>query len=157
MERIRKVEQNFPDTLEKYDINVIIGPSDSWFSQYSAATGQSSCYFSYLSSYWPVLADECFLGYQYPLCSLPLGYVAYNGRPIGLTAIAKSKVTLLTLMSAVLLKQFSLDNPNLLFLSMKMDETLPMMTGLLRAEQDGRGRSIRRFLDAMPCIRISFH
>ncbi|KID83450.1 amidase family protein [Metarhizium guizhouense ARSEF 977] len=50
MERIRKVEQNFPDTLEKYDINVIIGPSDSWFSQYSAATG-----------------------YQYPLCSLPLG------------------------------------------------------------------------------------
>ncbi|KID99292.1 Amidase, partial [Metarhizium majus ARSEF 297] len=36
----------------------------------------------------------------YPLCSLPLGYIAYNGRPIGLTAIAKSEVTLLTLMSA---------------------------------------------------------
>ncbi|QLI64044.1 uncharacterized protein G6M90_00g004850 [Metarhizium brunneum] len=36
----------------------------------------------------------------HPLCSLPLGYIACNGRPIGLTAIAKSEVTLLALMSA---------------------------------------------------------
>lgn len=49
-------------------------------------------------SCWPVLADGCFLGY--PLSSLHLGYIAYNGRPIGLTAIAKSEITLLTSMSA---------------------------------------------------------
>ncbi|KAI0198380.1 amidase family protein [Astrocystis sublimbata] len=75
MECITEVSQSFPDTLEKYDINVIIGPGDIWFSKYSAATA-------------------------FPLCSLPLGYIDFNGRPIGLLAIAKSEVTLLTLMSA---------------------------------------------------------
>lgn len=34
------------------------------------------------------------------MCSLPLGYIAYNGRPIGLTAIAESETVLVTLMSA---------------------------------------------------------
>lgn len=34
------------------------------------------------------------------MCGLPLGYIQYNGRPIGLTAMARSEATLITLMSA---------------------------------------------------------
>lgn len=75
MDHISEVGKSLPDTMEKYKIDVIIGPSDSWFSKYSAATG-------------------------FPLCALPLGYIPYNGRPIGLTAIAKNEATLITLMSA---------------------------------------------------------
>lgn len=36
----------------------------------------------------------------YPLCSLPLGCIDYNGRPVGLVAIAQDEHTLVTLMSA---------------------------------------------------------
>ncbi|KAI1428375.1 amidase family protein [Xylaria sp. FL1777] len=75
MAHIAEVGQSLPDTLDSYGINVIIGPADSRLSKYSAATG-------------------------FPLCSLPLGYIDFNGRPIGLTAIARSEVTLITLMSA---------------------------------------------------------
>ncbi|OCK87040.1 amidase family protein [Cenococcum geophilum 1.58] len=75
MAHITEVGKSLPETLEKYNIDVIIGPSDSWFSRYSAATG-------------------------FTLCTLPLGRIDYNGRPIGLTAIARSEVTLVTLMSA---------------------------------------------------------
>ncbi|KAJ4253829.1 hypothetical protein NW762_010224 [Fusarium torreyae] len=74
-DHINVVGKSLPDALEKHDLNVIIGPADSWFSQYSAATG-------------------------YPLCGLPLTYIAYNGRPVGLEAMAKSEATLVTLMSA---------------------------------------------------------
>ncbi|KAI1631317.1 amidase family protein [Biscogniauxia mediterranea] len=75
IEHIVAMGQSLPDALDKYDIDVIIGPADSSFSRYSAATGL-------------------------PLCSLPLGYIEYNGRPIGLTAIARSEVTLITLQGA---------------------------------------------------------
>ncbi|KAF2727125.1 amidase family protein [Polyplosphaeria fusca] len=72
---ISEVGKSLPDTLDKYDIDVIIGPADSWITKYSAATG-------------------------HPHCSLPTGYIEYNGRPVGLTAIARSEATLITLMSA---------------------------------------------------------
>ncbi|KAF2833419.1 amidase signature enzyme [Ophiobolus disseminans] len=75
MQHILKVGKSLPDTLEKYNIDVVIGPSDSGFTKYSATTG-------------------------FPLCTLPLGYIAYNGRPIGLTAMARSESTLVTSMGA---------------------------------------------------------
>ncbi|CAI6285809.1 unnamed protein product [Periconia digitata] len=75
LKHIKEVGQSFPDTLEKYSIDVIIGPGDSWFTKYSAATG-------------------------FPNCSLPIGYIDFRGRPVGLTAIARSEVTLIKLMSA---------------------------------------------------------
>ncbi|KAI5924863.1 amidase family protein [Camillea tinctor] len=75
MEHITTVGQTVQDALDKYDIDVIVGPADSSFSRYSAASGL-------------------------PSCSLPLGYIDYNGRPIGLAAIARSEVTLITLQSA---------------------------------------------------------
>ncbi|KAI0602996.1 amidase family protein [Biscogniauxia sp. FL1348] len=74
-EHIAAMGQSLPDALDKYDVDAIIGPEGSPLSTYSAATG-------------------------FPLCSLPFGYIDYNGRPIGLTAIARSEVTLITLQSA---------------------------------------------------------
>ncbi|KAI0114163.1 amidase family protein [Nemania sp. FL0031] len=79
LERLRahiaEVGRSLLDTFDNHGINVIIGPADSEISKFSAATG-------------------C------PLCSLPLGYIGFNGRPIGLMAMARSEVTLITLMSA---------------------------------------------------------
>lgn len=75
LSHITEVGKSLPETLGKYDIDVIVGPADSWFTKYSAATG-------------------------FPHCSLPIGHIEYNGRPVGLTAIAKSEVTLIKLMSA---------------------------------------------------------
>jgi amidase len=75
MDHITAVGKSLPDAMAKYNLDVVIGPADSWFSKYSAATG-------------------------YPLCSLPLAYIAYNGRPVGLEAMARSEATLVTLMSA---------------------------------------------------------
>lgn len=90
IDHITAVGKSLPDTLDKYNIDVIIGPADSCVSQYSAATGISSS--ARESSLLTVLG--------LPLCSLPLGYINYNGRPIGLMALARSEVTLITLMSA---------------------------------------------------------
>ncbi|KAF2682560.1 hypothetical protein K458DRAFT_432558 [Lentithecium fluviatile CBS 122367] len=43
MKHILEVGKSLPDTLDKYQIDAIFGPSDSWFSKYSAATGFSLC------------------------------------------------------------------------------------------------------------------
>jgi amidase len=42
MDHIKRIGKNFPDTLDKYGMDVIIGPADSGFSKYSAATGTSA-------------------------------------------------------------------------------------------------------------------
>ncbi|KAI1297077.1 amidase family protein [Xylaria venustula] len=74
MSHITEIGQSLPGTLDSYGINVIIGPADTCMSKFSAATG-------------------------FLLCSLPLGYIDFNDRPVGLMAIARSEVTLITLMS----------------------------------------------------------
>ena len=51
--------------LNLYNVDIIIGLSDSWLSTFSAAAG-------------------------YPMATLPLGYLDYNGRAFGLSAIAKA-------------------------------------------------------------------
>ncbi|KAH6623823.1 amidase signature domain-containing protein [Chaetomium tenue] len=49
--------------LTKYDVDVILGPTDSGLPSMAAAGG-------------------------YPLCAMPLSYLDYNGRPFGVSAIA---------------------------------------------------------------------
>jgi amidase len=41
MDHITAVGKSLPDAMAKYDLDVVIGPADSWFSKYSAATGNS--------------------------------------------------------------------------------------------------------------------
>ena len=40
LNHIKDVGKSFPETLAKYDIDVIIAPGDSWLSKYSAALGE---------------------------------------------------------------------------------------------------------------------
>lgn len=52
-------------SFQQYDIDVIIGPAESPLTTFAAAAG-------------------------YPIASLPLGYLDFNGRPHGLCAVAKA-------------------------------------------------------------------
>ena len=92
---MKEVGQSFSDTLEKYQIDVIIGPSDSFYSKYSAATGTAS-YVTDLD--YAVLLT--LLGFPLFSLHIPLGYITNNGRPVGLTAISKEETTLVRLISA---------------------------------------------------------
>ncbi|OBT77497.1 hypothetical protein VF21_05228 [Pseudogymnoascus sp. 05NY08] len=58
----RKIAANLDTTFKKYDINIILGPGDSPITQYAVANG-------------------------YPAAALPLSYLDFNGRPIGLVAL----------------------------------------------------------------------
>lgn len=42
IQHITAVGKSLPDTLDKYDIDIIVGPADSGFSKYSAATGMDA-------------------------------------------------------------------------------------------------------------------
>jgi hypothetical protein len=42
LKHISEVGRSFPETLDRYNINIIIGPADSWFTKYSAATGEKN-------------------------------------------------------------------------------------------------------------------
>lgn len=53
------------DILKTYDVDVIIGPTESKMCSYAASAG-------------------------YPIATLPLGYLDFNGRPFGLCCIARA-------------------------------------------------------------------
>ncbi|KAG0648046.1 amidase [Hyphodiscus hymeniophilus] len=79
-------------TLEKFELDVIIGPADSQLTKIAAAAGRIN--FNY---YWMELT---ILGY--PAASLPLGHLDCNGRAFGMVAIARAngEAKLFELMSA---------------------------------------------------------
>lgn len=68
IQAIRKVNHevgsSFEKTLDKYQIDVIIGPGDSFFTTFAAANG-------------------C------PVAAMPLSYLDLNGRPFGLMAMVR--------------------------------------------------------------------
>ncbi|CAD6586563.1 MAG: hypothetical protein ASARMPRED_002760 [Alectoria sarmentosa] len=70
-------DRGIDETFKKYDINVLVGPAESPLTVFAAATG-------------------------YPIASLPLGYLDFNGRPHALAAIAAEhqEATLIQLQSA---------------------------------------------------------
>ncbi|KAK2756504.1 hypothetical protein FQN54_005397 [Arachnomyces sp. PD_36] len=77
LKHIETVGASFDETIAKYDLDVIIGPTDSLLSAFSASQG-------------------C------PIATLPLAYLDYNGRPISLLAAAPRhhEATLIKLMGA---------------------------------------------------------
>lgn len=60
-----EVGSSFEETLNKYEIDVIIGPGDSFFTAFAAANG-------------------------FPVAAMPLSYLDLNGRPFGLMAMARA-------------------------------------------------------------------
>lgn len=60
-----KVGSNLDATFQKYGINIIVGPGDCFLTQYASAKG-------------------------YPIAALPLTYLDFNGRPVGLQAITSA-------------------------------------------------------------------
>ena len=79
LEHARSVgkDRGLDETFKKYDINVLIGPAESSITQFAAAAG-------------------------YPIATLPLGYLDFNGRPHGLAAVsaAHQEALLIQLQSA---------------------------------------------------------
>jgi amidase len=60
-----RARKRVDDVLEEFDVDVILGPADSHLTSFAAAAG-------------------------YPLATLPVGVLEFNGRPFGLTAIARA-------------------------------------------------------------------
>lgn len=56
-------DRGIDETFKKYDINVLVGPAEGSLTKFAAAAG-------------------------YPIATLPLGYLDFNGRPHALAAIA---------------------------------------------------------------------
>ena len=70
-------DRGIDKTFKQYDINVLVGPAESSIIQFAAAAG-------------------------YPIATLPLGYLDFNGRPHALAAIsaAHQEARLIQLQSA---------------------------------------------------------
>lgn len=93
LDHIKTVGEILEDTLHKYDIDMTIGPGDCFLIQYSAALGL----LVYLG---PENYQLTLLGCA--LATVPLSYLDYNGRPIGLILIARphQEALLLKIMGA---------------------------------------------------------
>lgn len=79
-------------TLESFELDVIIGPADSQLAKIAAAAGEI-----YINGYCTELTMS-----GYPVASLPLDYLEYNGRAFGMVVIAgaNGEAKLFELMSA---------------------------------------------------------
>ena len=88
-------ERGIDETFKRYNINVLIGPAESAMSTFAAAAG----ILSWINSGLPATANA---RAGYPIASLPLGYLDFNGRPHALAAIAAAhqEATLVQLQSA---------------------------------------------------------
>ena len=79
IKHIRKISRDdgVDAIFAKHHLNIIVGPADSDLTGHASAAG-------------------------YPIASLPLGYLDFNGRPHGLAAIARAHddALLVRLMSA---------------------------------------------------------
>jgi amidase len=86
-------EEGIDKTLAQYDIDVIIGPADSFLSSLAAAAGENLA---------PISSFPRLMGIGYPIATVPIGRMDFNGRPFGLLALttAHREAKLLHFMSA---------------------------------------------------------
>ena len=69
--------------IDKYGVDVIMGPTDSKLMSYAAASGKKL--------YWRVRDSEGLMAFiGYPIATLPLSYLDFNGRPFGLSVVARA-------------------------------------------------------------------
>jgi amidase len=86
-------EEGIDKALAQYDIDVIIGPADSFLSSLAAAAGWNLT---------PISSFPTLMGIGYPIATVPIGRMDFNGRPFGLVALttAHKEAKLLHFMSA---------------------------------------------------------
>ncbi|KAH6627864.1 amidase signature domain-containing protein [Chaetomium tenue] len=74
--------------MEKYNLNIIIGPLECDLGNFAASAGTASP----LAIREPWAPKKLTRGLRagYPIASMPLGYLDYNGRPHGLGAVARA-------------------------------------------------------------------
>ena len=76
---------SFDETIEKYDIDVIIAPGDCMLSTYSAAGGKQisvpAAHYTYTLQFLTLLPE-------FPIATLPISCLDFNGRPVGLLVAA---------------------------------------------------------------------
>ena len=81
-EHYKKVASSVDSVFEKYSIDIIVAPGDSSFPNFAAANGaldSRKCTFTIcFTDFWT----------GYPNTAMPIGCLDYNGRPIGLMAVA---------------------------------------------------------------------
>lgn len=65
----------------EFDINIVLGPAESAITQFASAAGASAFHTEENIENADIKAG-------YPIATLPLGYLDFNGRPHGLAAIA---------------------------------------------------------------------
>ena len=82
--------------LKEYDIDVIIGPAESAMTDIASASGEQG------SLILLQRLSELTRPTGYPIASLPLGYLDYNGRPFAMAALASGhqEATLVKVQSA---------------------------------------------------------
>lgn len=81
--RDRCGRRGIDQALEENDVDIIMGPGDGLMFKISGTAGQSpfDCFQVSPSKHYTI---------GYPVASLPLGYLDFNGRPFGLQIIAKA-------------------------------------------------------------------
>ena len=82
--------------LKEYDIDVIIGPAESSMTDIASASGQQESLIILQHAY------ELTHATGYPIASLPLGYLDFNGRPFAMAALVSGhqEATLVKVQSA---------------------------------------------------------
>lgn len=85
-EGLRAVAKNVLNSVfEREGVNIIVAPADSSLCIHAAASGSD---FRYPTSFGD-LANNMFTSLGYPIATVPLGKLRYNGRPFGLCLVAK--------------------------------------------------------------------
>jgi amidase len=85
-EGLRAVAKNVLNAVfEREGVNIIAAPADSSLCIHAAASGMD---FRYPTSF-VVFANNMFTSLGYPIATVPLGKLRYNGRPFGLCLVAK--------------------------------------------------------------------
>lgn len=74
-------EEGIDFILEKYGLDVIIGPADSFIFSLATCSGMSSLN---IGSAWKKTDRRP----GYPVAAMPLSYLDLNGRPLGMAALA---------------------------------------------------------------------
>ena len=82
--------------MKEYDIDVIIGPAESSMTDIASASGEQE------SLIFLQRVFELTYATGYPIASLPLGHLEFNGRPFAMAALASGhqEATLVKVQSA---------------------------------------------------------
>jgi len=73
-------ENGVDAVMERYNVDVIIGPSDSFLSSIATFTGKASFAFKF----------HRLIISGYPIAQAPLSYLNFNGRPLGVSLLARA-------------------------------------------------------------------